>query len=101
MSKEEINTLVEDRHRLGLYSVIELAKMFSVGRSAIDYLLNTGQLKFISPNNKSRFILLKDYLACIGVSKEDIEKNYDKYLLKFNKKEAIAQNCDKDNGSNC
>ena len=32
MSKEEIKTLVEDRHRLGLYSVIELAKMFSVGR---------------------------------------------------------------------
>ena len=62
LSDKQKDNLEEVRHKLGLYSIIELSQMFNCHRNAIDYALNTGKLKYISPNRKDRFIYLNDYL---------------------------------------
>lgn len=53
--------LVEARHNLGLYSIRELQIMFSCGRETIDFAINSGKLKYLSPNNKDRYVYLKDF----------------------------------------
>lgn len=63
--------LVKARHAIGLYSINELRCMFATdgkpkSRYSIDMLLNTGKLKYISPNGRERFIYLNDYLAAIS-----------------------------------
>lgn len=67
--------LADRRHALGIYSIKELSDMFGMGRSHIDYALNTNQLKYVSPNNRTRFILLKDFIAFLGMDFEDLKKD--------------------------
>ncbi len=71
MSVEE-NQLVEVRHKAGVYSIKELCAMFGIGRAKIDHAINTNKLKSRSPNNRIRFIKLKDFLAYMGFDDEDI-----------------------------
>ena len=54
--------LIEARQKLGLYSIKELCAMFGCGRSKIDEAINSGKLKYMSPNGRSRFIFLNDFL---------------------------------------
>lgn len=63
--------LVNARHAIGLYSIKELCEMFNCGRSKIDYGINNGELPYISPNNKDRFVYLKDFLEYAEIKKED------------------------------
>lgn len=70
------NALIETRHHAGLYSIKELCTMFGCGRAKIDFALNTGQLKYISPNNRERFIYLEDFLSFMktnNVKKGDLK----------------------------
>lgn len=62
MSEEEKKAMVEKRHERGLYSIKELQAMFGIGRVTIDYALNSGQLKWMSPNGSTRFVFLKDFM---------------------------------------
>ena len=59
---DNFDKLVEVRHERGLYSIAELCSMFGCGRGKIDFALNTGLLKYISPNNRERFVYLADFL---------------------------------------
>lgn len=54
--------LVEIRHKQGLYSVDELAKMFGVQKSYINYAINLNRIKYISPNTKVKYIYLNDFV---------------------------------------
>ncbi|MBQ8845065.1 MAG: hypothetical protein IJ008_03505 [Clostridia bacterium] len=67
MAVKQINELelIEVRKKIGLYSIKELCLMFKIGRESIDYALNTNRLKYISPNNRDRYIYLKDYLKYV------------------------------------
>ena len=56
------------RQSKGLYSIKELAKMFGIGRAKIDYALNTNQLKYVSPNGKTRFIFVDDFFEYLKVA---------------------------------
>ena len=58
-SKEELRL---SRRLLGLYTIKELSDMFDIGRHKIDLMINTGKLKYVSPNGKTRYVLLKDYV---------------------------------------
>lgn len=60
---DNLNKLIEIRHERGLYSIVELCAMFGCGRAKIDFALNTGQLKYVSPNNRDRFIFINDFLV--------------------------------------
>lgn len=71
LDKEE---LLKVRHDMGYYSVQELCAMFGIGRSFIDNALNSGQLEYISPNAKTRFIKLSDYLELVKVKNEEDKK---------------------------
>ncbi len=62
MTEEDKKVLVEARHEKGLYSIRELRAMFDVGRCSIDFALNSGQLKWMSPNGKERFVFLDDFI---------------------------------------
>ncbi len=63
--------LQQVRHSIGYYSIKELQVMFlSCGRAKIDYLVNSGKLKFISPNNREKYIKLEDFLSCLQNEKE-------------------------------
>ncbi len=57
--------LIEARHKIGLYSIKELCDMFGCGRFLIDLGVNSGKLKYLSPNNRDRFIYLNDFLKFI------------------------------------
>lgn len=56
------------RQSKGLYSIKELAKMFGIGRARIDYALNTNQLKYVSPNGKTRFIFIDDFFEYLKIA---------------------------------
>lgn len=58
-----IEELAEARHAIQLYTIKELCTMFNCGRTNIDQALNSGELKFISPNNRDRYIYLNDFLT--------------------------------------
>ncbi|MBQ8749677.1 MAG: hypothetical protein IJZ29_04355 [Clostridia bacterium] len=58
--------LVEIRHKQGLYKIEELADMFSIGREQISYAINTGRLRYMSPNNKTRFVYLNDFIEYLN-----------------------------------
>lgn len=62
MTEEQKNRLVKTRHELGLYSIKEICNMFGCGRTLIDKALKTGELDSMSPNNKERFVYLKDFM---------------------------------------
>lgn len=64
--------LVDARHGIGLYSIRELCDMFGCGRYMIDFAINSHQLKYMSPNNKSRFVYLKDFLEYMEKEKGNI-----------------------------
>lgn len=68
--RENEKKLVEARHNLGLYSIQELCSMFGCGRTKIDLAINTGQLKYISPNNRDRFVYLKDFFDFLNYKSE-------------------------------
>lgn len=57
--------LIEARHKIGLYSIKELCSMFACGRSLIDKGINSGILKYMSPNNRDRYVYLNDFLKYI------------------------------------
>ncbi len=59
MDKEQ---LIKTRQDLGLYTVNELCGIFCINRRAIDFALNSGKLKYMSPNNKQKLIYLTDFL---------------------------------------
>lgn len=75
MSEAEKNKLKETRHQLGIFTITELSEMFKVGRHKIDHYLNTGQLKYISPNGRTRFVRLKEYVEVLGLSFEELKKD--------------------------
>lgn len=62
MSEKERKELIELRHSQGLYSIKELMAMFGIGRHALDFAMNSGQLKWMSPNNRERFVYMSDFL---------------------------------------
>lgn len=67
----EREALKQARHEIGYYSISELQIMFSsCGRSKIDYLVNSGKLKYISPNNREKYIKLSDFLFVLQNEKE-------------------------------
>lgn len=68
---KENEMLQSVRHSIGYYSIRELQVMFSgCGRAKIDYLVNSGKLKFISPNNREKYIKLEDFLFYLQNEKE-------------------------------
>ena len=71
-SKEELRL---SRRLLGLYTIKELSDMFDIGRHKIDLMINTGKLKYVSPNGKTRYVLLKDYVNALGIDFEAIKKD--------------------------
>lgn len=58
-SEEE---LVKARQEIKLFTIDELCTMFACGRMHIDNALNSGRLKYMSPNNRDRYIYLDDFL---------------------------------------
>lgn len=50
------------RIAIGLYSISELCLMFGCSRYSIDNPINRNELKYISPNNKTRYVYLQDFL---------------------------------------
>jgi hypothetical protein len=58
MSEEE---LVKGRIEKGIFTITELAKRYCTHRYSIDNAINTGQLPFMSPNNKTRFVKETDF----------------------------------------
>lgn len=50
------------RHKIGLYSIRELCVMFECGRARIDSAINSNHLSYISPNGRTRYIYIKDFL---------------------------------------
>lgn len=70
--KEELR---QSRRLLGLYTIKELSDMFDIGRHKIDLMINTGKLKYVSPNGKTRYILLKDYVNVLGIDFEALKKD--------------------------
>lgn len=81
MNEEEKRKLKQTRHQLGIYSIAELSEMFNVGRHKIDFLLNTGLLKYISPNGRTRYIFLKEYVELLGIKLDETKK--DSNLIKL------------------
>lgn len=57
------NELRKARHAIGLYSIKELCEMFDCSRHNIDNAINTGCLKYVSPNNRDRYVYLQDFLS--------------------------------------
>lgn len=55
--------LIKTRQDLGLYTINELSKIFSINRQSIDFAVNSGKLSYMSPNNKTKFISLTDFLG--------------------------------------
>lgn len=71
LTKTEKSALKKARFGIGYYSISELQAMFSdCGRSKIDYLINSGELSSISPNNRERYVKLEDFLSCLQKEKE-------------------------------
>lgn len=71
MKNEEL--LTKERHEQGLYSIKELCVMFHCGRSKIDFAVNTGQLNYLSPNGRDRFIYFNDFLE-YSIKKDNTTK---------------------------
>lgn len=69
-----VETLDKARHAISLYTIRELCTMFGCGRAHIDMALNNGSLKFMSPNNRDRFIYLNDFLEFFTKTKEQKEE---------------------------
>lgn len=67
--------LMDARHKMGIYSVSELCCMFECGRAKIDVLLNKGQLKYISPNGRTRYVYLNEYLELISKNDKNVGGN--------------------------
>lgn len=61
--KDEATKLMlkQARYNCAIFSIEEIATMFKCGRSNIDYAINSGKLPYFSPNNKDRYIYLKDF----------------------------------------
>ncbi len=61
--------LIKARHDIGLFSIKEIREMFPrkdgkpMSRYTIDYLINSNQLKYVSPNGRDRYVFLKDYIT--------------------------------------
>jgi len=53
------------RHERGIYSIKELSIMFDCHRKKIDDAINHNGLHYMSPNGRTRFIYLADYLSYI------------------------------------
>lgn len=60
--KYDQEELTKVRQSQGIYSIRELSSMFQCGRSKIDNAINTGQLNYLSPNNRDRYVFLNDFL---------------------------------------
>lgn len=54
--------LIELRKQIKLFSIGELCVMFNCGRGSIDDAINSGQLEYLSPNNRDRYIYLDKFL---------------------------------------
>ena len=50
------------RIQKGYLTIKELSDMFGIGRDYIDYGINIGMLKYMSPNNKLRIVKLDDFI---------------------------------------
>ena len=61
--------LIEIRHNQGLYDINELCKMFNVQRPFINFAIESGRLKYMSPNNKQKFIYLNDFIDYMKTKK--------------------------------
>lgn len=62
ISKQQQDKLEKARHAIELYSINELCIMFHCSRYSIDNAINLKKLDYISPNNRDRYIYLKDFL---------------------------------------
>ena len=61
--------LITIRHNQGLYDINELCKMFSVQRPYIIFAIESGRLKYMSPNKKQKFIYLDDFIEYMKTKK--------------------------------
>lgn len=50
------------RHEMGYYSIKEICVMFGCNRTRIDNAINTKELDYISPNGRTRFVKLNEFL---------------------------------------
>jgi len=60
--RETHEKLTAARHGIGLYSLKEICIMFNCSRYSLDNAINLGELKYISPNNRDRYVYLSTYL---------------------------------------
>jgi hypothetical protein len=75
MAKAEMKELYRIRQNDGLLTISELCAMFKCGRAYIDNAVNSGKLKFMSPNNKLRFIQKQDFIEYMKKQSEDQNAN--------------------------
>lgn len=55
------NNLPPARQYMGLYSVKELAEVFGFSRTCIDRAIKQGELAYVSPNNKTKYVYIEDF----------------------------------------
>lgn len=68
LDKFEIEKLVEARHKAGIYSLKEICYMYAdpvtgkpMSRFSIDNAMNSGELEYMSPNNRDRYIDIENF----------------------------------------
>ena len=59
MNEQELKKF---RIQKGYLTIKELCDMFGCGRDYIDYGINVGRLRYMSPNNKLRIVYLDDFI---------------------------------------
>jgi len=69
IEKEKLKNV---RHERGIYSIKELSIMFDCHRKKIDDAINNNSLHYMSPNGRTRFIYLSDYL--LYIEKRELHK---------------------------
>lgn len=62
MNKKKEEKLLNARHAIGLYSIKELCVMFGCSRYNIDKAINNKKLKYMSPNNRDRYICIDEFI---------------------------------------
>jgi len=66
--KKQVDALANARHAIGLYSISEMCEIFPrangkpMSRHTVDFLINSGQLRYVSPNGRDRYVFLAEYI---------------------------------------
>lgn len=72
MEEKRKELLVLARHKIGLFTIQEYCEMFDMSRYYIDLAVNSGELEFVSPNNRQRFIDINDFQKWMKKKKEPL-----------------------------